>query len=173
MIDTLKKFWEWLKEPEKYLPPIVITCTIILFYPSTISDPLKIIALREKFYTEFSLAFLLSVSGIAWRIVTIICTNTRSWYKEGKIVRIARRHLHELTPREKSILNAYIEGQTIALDLPLDDGVVTELIHYNILRRIAPAGTPNYWSTNIQPWAFDYLNNNRHLFHDTPLQQNI
>lgn len=166
MLETLNKIWEWLKEPEKYLPPIAIACGVVLFYPPTIPDPIEIISLRSKFQAEFTVAFLLAVSGIIWRIVTVAWTFTRRRYQEHRWVSVGRRHLHELTPEEKRILGEYIEHQTIALDLSPQDGVVAELVHYRILRCAVCMGTTHSFSYNIQPWAIEYLNKHRELLYE-------
>jgi len=166
MIETLNKIWEWLKEPEKYLPPIAIACGVVLFYPPTIPDPIKIVSLREKFQAEFTTAFLLATSGILWRIITAAWIVARRRYQEHHWVSVGRRHLYELTPEEKSILGEYIEHQTIALDLCPQNGVVAELVHYKILRCAVRMGTTHSFSYNIQPWAMEYLNKNRELLHE-------
>lgn len=75
-----------------------------------------------------------------------------------------KKRLHRLSAEEKQILRAYIERQTRSLNLDVMSGVVNGLEQETIIYRASSLGhLMAGFAYNIQPWAWDYLNEHRDL----------
>jgi hypothetical protein len=77
--------------------------------------------------------------------------------------------LPQLTEDEKAILRGYIEGQTRTQYLAMSNGTVGQFVVEKILFRASSLGSvADYFPYNIQPWAWDYLNNHPEVLEPTP-----
>lgn len=80
--------------------------------------------------------------------------NTRVFLKTG------RKALENLTQEEKRILSQYILRQSKTQNLDIQSGVVNGLEQANIIYRSANLGSAlGGFAYNIQPWAWEELNN--------------
>jgi hypothetical protein len=167
VLERLKQIWEWLKEPEKYLPPVAIACGIVLLYPPSAADPLDVAAIRNKFHTELAAAFLLSVSAIIWRVGVVTVLWARKEFRSHQARSAIRTRLRSLTEPEKRILRRYLKNQTRTIYLDSADGVAGGLFSANI---IAPGAGYAYSRAsvayNIEPLAWEYLNQHQELLCD-------
>jgi hypothetical protein len=75
----------------------------------------------------------------------------------------AKERLHNLTADEREILQNYIGNRTKTQELDIRSGVVNELENDFIIYRASNIGHLGGWAYNIQPWAWDYLNEHPEL----------
>ncbi len=85
-------------------------------------------------------------------------------YRVGQIFSNGKQRLRNLTPEEKEILRGYIEDNTKTQKLDMLSGVVNGLVQENVIYQASPIGEIlGGCDYNIQPWAWNYLQKNKHL----------
>mgnify|MGYP003940793947 CR=1 FL=1 len=91
-----------------------------------------------------------------------------AWTKRRFAVGKAKNHLKNLTPSEKAILRGYIFNHTKTQKLDMMDGVVNGLAHLGIIYQASYINNLLVGAAyNIQPWAWNFLNENKHLLEIT------
>jgi len=76
-----------------------------------------------------------------------------------------QQSLHSLSSEEKEYLNRYISNNTKTQYFDVRDGIACGLVGSHIIYRSSNLGHAGTWNFahNIQPWAWEYLQKNKHL----------
>jgi hypothetical protein len=157
--DTAKSFVDWIKLSPRYLLPICIFTGFVVFAPPNVLSIFGITGIVESYRAYFGLAFLLSAALLASSALIATCEWLKGKYRERVTRKYRRRRLRQLTEDEKAILRGYIEGQTRTQYLAMSNGTVGQFVVEKILFRASSLGSvADYFPYNIQPGAWEYLN---------------
>jgi len=155
----------WLKLPHRAAWPIVIVTGILLWGPEPFAKGLGLDLFLEKYRTWVGVAFLFFlVTGLL--PVVPWCANKFQKSIERKRTHQKRLELiSKLTPEEKELLKQFIENNTKAQDLNIQDGVVSRLLVLDFLvvaYKISYGGMRGSFTfpVNIQDWLWDELHDN-------------
>ena len=166
MLDSIiKPLFALLKEPVRYAVALGAVAAIVIFAPDSVINKMGLLKIRDegKLYLGGFLLFCIAII-----IANIIGFGTRK-YNNYRFRRAGAKRLNRLTIEEKNILRGYIEGQTRSVDLEINSGVVKGLVAEGIIFRASSLSNPYAglfaFAHNIQPWAWDYLNEHRDLLH--------
>jgi hypothetical protein len=157
---------DFIKLNPKYLTGLVIASGVLLFTPIYFLDRLGITDLVDKYRIWIGLIFLITVSLLISHLIWHISNSIKSKLDGQSFQKIGKQRLKKLTPREKHILNGYINENERTQYLDYTDGSVRELELMKIIYRssnLSRGGT--VFAYNIQPWAWDYLNKHKKLLH--------
>lgn len=157
--SIIKPLLEFLKQP-LYSVAFGVVTAFVLLSPNSIIDRFGLLKYRNEGKPYIGGFFLFCV-GVA--LASGIRAGIRQ-YDRYSFFRSGKKRLHRLTVEEKQILRAYIEGQTRSLHLNVTSGVVNGLEQETIIYRSSNLGhLMSGFAYNIQPWAWDYLNEHRDL----------
>jgi len=155
----ISKLLDWLKLSPKYLIPISAVTGFVLFAPTSILSIFSLVALVSQYRPYLGGIFLMSSALLVMDWLTL----AYKWIKEGRCqsqtLKKSQRRLHGLTEEEKAILRGYIRGKTRTQYFSVVDGVVRGLEAEYIIFKVSNIGHPY----NIQPWAWEYLNEHPEL----------
>ena len=157
------KFLDAIKLSPKYLIPIFLASGFLLFSPPQYSETLGLDKLIILYRSWIGLVFLLSSTLLFSHAISQIWSWVTKKYGAKKRLISLKKRLGNLTVEEKKILNAYISNQTRTQVLDLENGIVNGLIQEGIIYRVSPIVRVTLTACNIQPWAWDFLNENKHL----------
>lgn len=162
-MDALAKFFELLKVPIKYVIGAFVVVGTLLFAPESFLKALGIWQYREKGKFYFGLLFLI----LAVLLIGAVADASIEKFHGYRFSRARKKRLKFLTAEEVQILRQYIEGETRTLYLSIQSGVVKGLVHDQVIYRSSSVSSPEYgvaaFAHNIQPWAWEYLNEHRDL----------
>lgn len=147
-----------LKLPTKTIVAVCIATAILIFSDEITLRKLGLDDFVSSNRTYFGVAFVISLCLASTSFVFAISTIVRSWFNETIWIRQHKKRLHRLSPDEKEILMHYIGNQVRSQILPMQDGTVNGLVAEKIIFRSSNLGSINGFAYNIQPWAWDYLN---------------
>jgi hypothetical protein len=146
----------WLKLSPKYLLPLAVLSTCLLFLPPSV--------LAEFGVDTFAQTYHIWI-GPACLALWCILLSHAGFALAGTLTKRRQRRdtLRRLSPSEKAILSKFIlrRTKTVPLDVTrgVQQGVATGLVNDHI---VYEAGTvPDYPSMhvyNMEPWAWDELN---------------
>lgn len=160
----LSRLVEWIKLSPRYLLPLFLFTGVILFAPHTWLAVFGVVSLVSDHRPYFGVVFLLSATLLLSAAIVAVYGWTQQKREEATALRGRRQRLHHLSVSEKEILRGYIEGQTRTQYLSMHDGVVGGLQTERVLFRASVLSRSwDSFAYNIQPWAWDYLNENPKL----------
>jgi len=160
----ITKLINWFKVSNTHLFAVVIGCSIILFAPDKFIEKLDLFDVKNTYQLLISALFLISASILIARFFNSIIQWVRTRITWKNNLKIMQNNLHTLTPGEKIILRSYISNNTKTQTLLVQDGVVQGLVAKKVICRFANLGTMmGGFDFNIQPWAWDYLQQNTYL----------
>lgn len=163
----MKEFLDFLKLPTYILGALAIASGILLFAPDNVIHMLYMTEFRTNYGFALGIVFITSVSILTVLLIKQIYggISNKSNLKKLKEKRI--EFLMKLGGEKVELINAFIQQPTHTLLLPMHDGLVIELQHYNV---ISPAGQthvvsmPNPQITFfLQPWVLEYIKENEEL----------
>lgn len=160
---VVKPFFEILKQPLRYSIGLGIVAAIVLFSPDSFVDKLGLLKYRDEGKLYLGAVLLVCIAiAIANGIGAAV-----EKYGDFRFLASGKKRLHRLTIEEKQILGAYIARQTRSIHLDLSSGIVNGLVAESIIYRSSNLSNPRAGLTafayNIQPWAWDYLNEHPEL----------
>ena len=157
-MDALVKILALFKQPVRYIIGIACVTAAILLSPDSFIDKLGLLKFRQQWKPYFGAALALCAAIIIANLIGY----TVKWYKHVVRFRAAKKRLHCLTAEEKDILRQYLYGQTRTAYLSVQSGAVGGLVHEHIIYRSSSLSVPQVgiaaFAHNIQPWAWEYLN---------------
>lgn len=161
MIDKLTGIADYFRKiPVAFLVAIVCVLWLILFLPLETAKILAVDKFRDNYRVFLGPAFLLASSFLVARLFMFMMQG----YSEKRLLKLKQKALHKLTPEEKGYLIPYIEGQQNTVYVGMEDGIMSGLVAKGITYRAANMGDLLHgFAFNLQPWAREYLENNRHL----------
>ena len=140
---------------------ISVTCglAIFLFSPDNIINDFGLLEYRGHVKPYFGIFLIVCIVIIIYNFILFIKNKLDEY--------IRRKRLYNLTADEKNILAGYIKNKTRTCYLNYSNGVVKGLEHETIIYRSSDINSSYHglmaFPYNIQPWAWDYLNNNPNL----------
>jgi hypothetical protein len=162
-LEAIAKFLELMKVPIRVVFGVCVSAAIVLFAPDKFVGLLGLLQYREKYRFYFGIAVLLLIAIAISKIFVAVDEKLLYW----RLGRLRRKILRELTDEEIQILSAYIARKTRTQYLSIQSGVVKGLVQDNIIYRSSNVNSPEYgplvFAHNIQPWAWDYLNEHPEL----------
>jgi hypothetical protein len=160
----ISKYLNWLKLSPRYLFPLSLLSGFLLFASPQTTDIFGLTHFVTQYRPIIGIIFLLSSTLVisSWGLSGF------GWLKSKLLQRAKaknrRKRLHNLTFEKKSILSGYINNQTRTQYLDMGSGIVNELDLSGIIYRSSiVADAVDSWSYNIQPWAWEYLNQHPEL----------
>lgn len=167
MVDILDKMKGWLSLGVGPLLILLLFTGLISFLPESTIRLLGLAAIKSSYGEYFGLAFIFSMASLLvaaitgfWNIFLGI------WLKEKARLYFYKKEANDLTEEEKEILRIFINGKTRSANLSLKNGTVLGLEKRMFIIRVGQLGTDaTSWTFpfNIQPWAWEYLNENPSL----------
>lgn len=159
---------EWLNLSAEKLFWLFLFCSLVfglpLFIPDDILKDLGLVAFLATSQAVIGGLFLFSFAGLVTLCGKVLFQWTREKYRRRRALGLWQKSLHRVTPEERAVLRQYIERQSKTQNFEMADGVVRGLVAENILFR--PSSISVRYTTfahNIQPWAWDYLNEHPEL----------
>lgn len=164
MILEWAKLADWLKLKPSIILAIVISASFAILSPDWLLAKLGVDSLVRDHRGWFGAALVGSVTLLIARALGWLFGNNRSPLVEWWQKRRLRSVFDTLSPSEKTILKRYLDEQTTSLYFEISDGVVNGLQVKRILYRSSNVSARfTTFPFNLQPWAWDYLQLNRHL----------
>lgn len=167
MEEHVKGFVDLLKLPAYLLGALAIASGILLFAPDDVVQMLYMTAFREKYGFTLGIAFIVSVSILAILLVRLIYRSASEKWHLKKLKEAQTKFLKKVDGEKVELINAFIQQPTHTLMLPMNDGLVIELQHYNV---ISPAGQTHLVSMPdpcinffLQPWVVERIEENKEL----------
>lgn len=161
----ISKLIEGLKLPKKTVLALCIAAGILLFPPDnflmTLGLDSVVNANRQYVGGVFVIAICLLIVSVLASLVQFV----KPWVTQVFWIKQHVKRLHLLNPEEKKLLAYYIINQTRSQALDYRSGIVSALVREHILVRGSNVGYPGGFNFSyvIQPWAWEYLNENRYL----------
>jgi len=158
MID-FSKVTDWIKLSAKQAFVLLVVSSIFLFGSDSLLQTLGLLDARPVVKPWVGVVWLVSLSILAAEIIM----PAYSWVAQKIQSRINlkkhQKRLHELTPDEKKFLSGYIAENTRTQAAEYSDGTVSGLESAKVVYRSSSlAYHYNVFPYNIQPWAWEYLN---------------
>lgn len=157
------KLIEGLKLPTKTFVALCIAAGLLLFSTDSF---LKVLGLELLVNDHRPYVGALFVISLCLSVVAGLATFAKfvnPWLVEAHWVRLGKKRLQNLNPEEKEIISYYISNQTRSQQLDFKSGSVNVLVREKIIFRGSNVGTYYGFDFVIQPWAWEYLNENPHL----------
>lgn len=152
------KAMEVLKLGTKQLLILALITGMALYLPKNLTDSWRLTAIIEEYKPWIGGVFLVSIAISVINIILSIFNKISRTRSNKQSMKIRKKKLHRLTPKEKFILVRYFALNTTSQDLPVNSGVVNELAAYMIIGRSSSLSSRGFnFSYNIQPWAREYL----------------
>ena len=168
------KLLDAIKLSPKYLIPLFFASGFLLFSPTEYSAILGLDNFVASYRSWIGLVFLVSSALLLSHLLTSGWTWVNRKYDSQKSFSSATNRLRNLTPDEKVVLGGYIFNQTKTQVLDMMDGVVNGLVHAGIIYQASTLGSLfEGFAYNIQPWAWDFLNKNKHLLEDSKSEKDF
>jgi len=166
--DIAKNLVDWIKLSPRYLLPICIFAGFVVFAPPQVLSIFGLIDMVSRYRPWFGLAFLLSAALLASSAVFAFYEFMKKKRLEEAVRKHRRLRLHQLTEDEKELLRGYIHNQTRTQYLSMSDGRVGQLQTEKIIFRASNLGDYlDGFAYNIQPWAWEYLNDHPEVLDPT------
>ena len=159
----LSKLLDWIKLPTKTLAGLCIVSGILIFSSESTLDTFGLKVFVSEYRAYIGIAFLITLALTLINTVSAIWKFIYPWIAEACWIRLGKKRLKSLTPKEKEILGYYIKKQTRSQNLPIQDGTVNALEKEKIIIRGSILGSRYGFDYIIQPWAWEYLNNHPEL----------
>jgi hypothetical protein len=157
-----------LKLSPRYLVPVALASGFLLFSPADYLTVMGLDTLVNSYRSWIGLVFLVSAALLITSLIQQAWSLSKVRYARFRTRRAAHKRLNHLTAEEKDILRGYIVNQTRTQVLDFASGVVKGLEHEGIIYQASPLGSLlDGFAYNIQPWAWDYLNDHKELLIET------
>ena len=163
VVVDFSKYLDWVKLSPRYLSPIAAFAGFVLFAPPGMLDRLGLAQAATTYRLYFGVVFLLFTILLLTSVLASIYDALIGWRGQRRKTKDMQQTLHRLSEPEKEVLCGYIQGQTTTQYLDMSDGVVGGLEAQRIIYKSSNIGDPESWAYNIQPWAWNYLNDHPKL----------
>ncbi len=157
----------FLKLPAYILGALVIASGLLLFSPDSVIQSLYMSDFRNKYGFTIGIVFVVSLSILVVLAAKSIYNAVTYKSRMAKLKANQEKFLMKLSRNKVSLICALLHEPTHTLLLPMHDGIVIELEHYNV---ITPAGQNHLVSMPdpeikyfLQPWVEDRINENEEL----------
>ena len=149
---------EWIRFLQRYLWGFIVVLALLLWGPQWLVSGFGMSAILSQDRLYFGLSFAVLLGMVLSDLISLTFSGPINRLEQARWRKLRVKRLHDLTPHEKLILKVYLDQNTRTQYLNIGNGVVTGLVHEEILYRSANIGNlSSGFAYNIQPWAFDYL----------------
>lgn len=165
MLETIGKFFSWLKLNPSIVFVITVFSAAILYLPASVLEPLGFVNLRETYRPYIVILFIGSLTILLAYLLGWTGLKGYQWVSKFHWRKKIKQKLTELSPEQKRILNEFISNNTRSAILDYSDGEVLELLNNRIIS--IPTRTPLWYSresasdfdtaVNLSPWVYQYL----------------
>jgi len=160
----ISKWISWIKLPTRTLAGLCIVSAVLLFLDETALNAIGAKGFAAKYRAYLGLGFLVTLALTLVNWIAATWDFLYPYIAEAHQIRHGKKALKQLTPEEKKLLSGYIHNQTRSQTLKVQSGVVNALVMQKILVRASSLGSVfGGFDYNIQPWAWEYLNENPEL----------
>lgn len=163
----MKDFVEFLKLPPNILSALSVASGAMLLLPDEIITKLYMMNFRDKYGFLLGIIFMVSTSILIILLITKIYNYFHNKKTSKELVKSQTKYLKNITQEKVEIIRAFINNPTHTLILPLNDGLVIELQHLQI---ITPAGQNHLVDMLnpeikffLQPWVIGRISNDEEL----------
>ena len=164
----LGKAIDWIKLDPKYLLPVAVATSILLFSPKALLSNIGLDGFVATYRSWVGLSWLLSIALLSSHVLSPLGKFLKHWVSEKIWIWHGKKRLKELTNSEKEILRRFIAGETRSQYLDFQNGDVNLLERERIIFMASSTGNLiRGMAYNIQPWAWEYLRKNRDLLKQT------
>ena len=152
----------WLKLPKNVAWPIVLVSGLLLWGPEQFNKGLGLDLFVNEYRIWVGVAFLFFLATGLMPVIPWIFNFIKKRYQKRVAHRQLAQNLKELTPEEKDILRRYIESDTKAQDLNIQNGVVGRLLKIGFLElgfSVSYGGRLGSYTfpVNMQDWLWKEL----------------
>lgn len=159
-MPPMEKLLDLLKLKTRHAFALCLVSGAILLAPYRVLQAVGLLGYREAGKPYFAGAFLVSAVLLIAALYQVVQRKLSDYF----FLRAGKKRFALLTAEEKQILRGYLEGATRTQYLSIQSGVVQGLVHDHIIYRSANLSTyGTLFAYNIQPWAWNYLNEHRDL----------
>lgn len=166
-MDILGKIKDWLTMGVVPLLALVIASALILSFPMSYLHiiGLDIVIGIIRPYVGGALVLSLSVltsMGVIGLWNAVLKQQLKQYFQ----IRSFHKNAKNLTEEDKETLRLYIDHQTRSQYFSIHNGKILGLEKRGFIFRISDIGVPGYemkFPFHIQPWAWEYLNENPNL----------
>jgi len=158
------KWIDWIKLSPRYLAAIAVATSILLFSPVEVLRQIGLEVAINEYRLWIGILWLSSVSLLLAHLFAPLLSLALDRWTDRRWIKFGKRYLSSLTAEEKQILNGYIGPGVRTQKLNIQDGNVRALEQEKLIYRASNLGDLyTGFSFNIQPWVWEYLNENRGL----------
>jgi hypothetical protein len=166
----MERFLDWVKLSPRQLVAVLLASGFLVFAPDRFLEPLGLLAFRNAYRVWLGVPFLGAAALLGGHVLAAIGGFVRQRFTWRRNLRRHQRALHVLSPAERQVLRGYVFENTKTQYFALDNGVAQGLVSAGVLFRSANVGDIiTGFPFNIQPWAWQYLQLNRHLLIELPI----
>lgn len=163
----MKEFIDFLKLPPRILGALAIACGVLLFLPDELLGKLYMLNFRNEYGFVIGIIFVISMSILAVFLFVQIAKILKDKYECKKLKSVQRKFLKKLKGDKVDLIKVFLDDPTHTIMLPMQDALVIELTHYNV---ISPAGQTHavdilYPKINyfLQPWVAERIDEDDEL----------
>lgn len=158
----MKDYIDFLKLPPNILGALSIASGVLLFLPDEVVKKFYMLEFREKYGFTIGIVFLVSLSILVVLIITKVYKFFDNKIVAKRLPKLQSKYLKEMREDQVIIIKEFLKTPTHTLILPVNNGLVIELQHFNV---ITPAGQNHLVDMNdpqikyfLQPWVIKRIN---------------
>lgn len=163
----MKEFLDFVKLPTYILGALAVASGILLFLPDNVIQMLYMTEFREKYGFVIGIVFITSASILVVLLIKLAYSGISKKYSLWKLKETQTKFLKKLDGEKAGLVISFIQQPTHTMVLPMQDGLVIELQHYDV---ISPAGRTHLVSMPnpeitffLQPWVLERIKENEEL----------
>lgn len=163
----MKDFIDFLKLPPNILGALSIASGALLLLPDNMAEKLYMTEFRDKYGFTIGIIFVISSAIL---IILIVSKIYHYFYDKSagkKLVEAQTQYLKRMSAEKVIVIRKFINEPTHTLPLPVNNGLVIELQHFEI---ITPAGQTHLVDMSdphiqyfLQPWVIQRIDNDDEL----------
>jgi hypothetical protein len=160
----LSRLTDWIQLKPRYLLPLFAASSVLLFAPAPLNATLGITGLIENYRGWIGVVWLVTGSLLLTHLTIALWEVAKKWIKGRRRAKTYHESITGLSPQEKEVLVRFVDDQRSTVVLKMGEGVAETLVSKGILFRASTISQGlDYFAYSLQPWAWEYLNENPEL----------